>query len=350
MRCPALEQLPVPPKGKTGWPWTEESPQLPEAMLDGGAWPKISIVTPSYNQGEFIEETIRSVLLQGYPDVEFIIIDGNSTDHTIEVIKKYGPWISFWVSEDDQGQAHALNKGFHKATGVLIGWQNSDDYYGLRAFERCALIAQRHPDADVFHGTSHFVNETGAICQTIFTKNFILTEQPDSFPLFNFSNQSMLFNHRIFERGLFLDESYAHAMDNEFFVRLIISGCKFQFVPGLTGTCRLHKAAKTFYQEDVALFEAASICINTLKSKHAAAHIRRLAVRGFRTILIALFRKHRMREFRAGTRTLVKFGGLKMLSAKLAVRYLISLLGASVVKRVLGWKKTKIRCLKNLSS
>ena len=94
MRCPTLEELPPPPPGKTGWPWTEESPQLPDRMPDGSPWPRVTIVTPSLNQGTFIEETIRSVLLQGYPDLEYIIIDGGSTDDSVGAIQKYEKWFT----------------------------------------------------------------------------------------------------------------------------------------------------------------------------------------------------------------------------------------------------------------
>ena len=124
-----IEQLPTPPAGRTGWPWMESSPALPDAMPNGAAWPLISIVTPSYNQAQFIEQTIRSVLLQGYPNLEFIVMDGGSSDGSVEIIEKYAPWLSHWESAKDRGQSHAINKGFERSSGEVIAWLNSDDFY-----------------------------------------------------------------------------------------------------------------------------------------------------------------------------------------------------------------------------
>lgn len=107
-------------------------------MADGTAWPKISIVTPSFNQGQFIEETIRSVLLQGYPNFEYVIMDGGSTDRSVEIIKKYEPWLTSWFSGPDKGHGEALNKGFSRCSGDLFGWINSDDLYFVEAFARLA--------------------------------------------------------------------------------------------------------------------------------------------------------------------------------------------------------------------
>src|SRR5262245_25235628 len=127
MRCPALAELPPAPPGKSGWPWTIESSRLPVRRADGSAWPKVTIVTPSFNQGQFIEETIRSILLQGYPDLEYMVIDGGSTDDSVEIIRKYERWLNYWATENDRGQAHAINKAISRATGEIFNWINSDD-------------------------------------------------------------------------------------------------------------------------------------------------------------------------------------------------------------------------------
>ncbi len=112
---------------KTDWPWDVEIPQFPPTMQNGFPWPKISIITPSFNQAEFIEVTIRSVIRQGYPNLEYIIIDGGSTDGSVKIIKKYEEYLTYWVSESDRGQAHAINKGLLRITGDIFGWINSDD-------------------------------------------------------------------------------------------------------------------------------------------------------------------------------------------------------------------------------
>ncbi len=124
-----LKDLSPAPPDKLGWPWNEENQPLPERMADGSEWPKISIITPSYNYGRFIEETIRSVLLQGYPNLEYIIIDGGSTDETVNIIKKYEKCLTYWVSEPDKGQTDAINKGYERCTGNIFAWLNADDAY-----------------------------------------------------------------------------------------------------------------------------------------------------------------------------------------------------------------------------
>ncbi len=122
-----LANLPPPPYGCRGWPWTEASPALPPRRPDGLPWPTISIVTPSYNQGRFLEETIRSVLLQSYPSLEYVVIDGGSSDESVEIIRRYAPWLSYWQSARDGGQADAVNIGLAQCSGELFNFINSDD-------------------------------------------------------------------------------------------------------------------------------------------------------------------------------------------------------------------------------
>jgi hypothetical protein len=132
--CPTglLQHLPKIAADKTGWPWTVETD--PFVYATRAYWPKLTIVTPSFNQKDFIEQTIRSVLLQNYPNLEYIILDGGSTDGSVDVIKRYAPWLSYWQSARDAGQGQAINQGFSLASGDYYAWLNSDDYYLPDAF------------------------------------------------------------------------------------------------------------------------------------------------------------------------------------------------------------------------
>ncbi len=164
MRCPTLTELPPPPAGRTGWPWTAESPQLPDTMPDGRPWPRVSIVTPSYNQAQFIEETIRSVLLQGYPDLEYIIIDGGSTDGSVEIIRKYEPWLAYWVSERDHGQSHAIHAGIKLSTGDFCTWLNSDDLFYPRALGQAAQVLVDDPNSGFIYRDCAYISGNGDKC------------------------------------------------------------------------------------------------------------------------------------------------------------------------------------------
>jgi len=151
-------------------------------MYNKQDFPKISIVTPSYNQGDFIEETIQSVLNQNYPNLEYIIIDGGSTDNTIEIIKKYEDSITYWVSEKDNGQSDAINKGFSKATGDIFYWINSDDYLLPNTLFKIGEL-NWIPNIGAIVGLGHMVNLNNEIKYTPEFYDPITTEQ-----LYNWTN------------------------------------------------------------------------------------------------------------------------------------------------------------------
>jgi glycosyltransferase involved in cell wall biosynthesis len=167
-----IKDLPPPPPGKLGWPWTEQSQPLSDHMPDGSEWPRISIVTPSYNYGQFLEETIRSVLLQGYPNLEYIIMDGGSKDNSVEIIRKYEPWLQYWVSEPDNGQTAAIQKGFSKSTGVVWNWLNSDDILEKNALQKVADAFRDNPQATLFFGELIFFDEQKQFIEKTFFKSF----------------------------------------------------------------------------------------------------------------------------------------------------------------------------------
>ena len=127
---------------------------------------KFSIVTPSYNQGAYLEKTILSVIEQDWPNLEYIIIDGGSTDNSVEIIKKYEKHLTYWVSEKDRGQSHAINKGFAHATGDLFGWLNSDDFYAMGALKAVAEVYRANPTAGAIVGAGNMVNEAGVVLRS----------------------------------------------------------------------------------------------------------------------------------------------------------------------------------------
>lgn len=239
---PTLDQLPPPPPGKTGWPWTEESPQLPDAMPDGRPWPRVSIVTPSYNQATFIEETIRSVLLQGYPDLEYIVIDGGSTDESVNIIRKYSNWLASWVSEPDRGQTHAINKGLRRVTGDLVAWLNADDTYVPGAFSEAAAVMGAADGPAFVYGDCQQIDEMGrplgmykGACDGL-----------ESFHLFraHVHQPTIFFRRALLEEVGYLDESLDFAMDVEFYMR-VAARHELRHIPRVLASFRIHAASKT---------------------------------------------------------------------------------------------------------
>ena len=335
MRCPTLSELPPPPSGKTGWPWTEEGSQLPDVMPDGSEWPRISIVTPSYNQGQFIEETIRSILLQGYPNIEYIIIDGGSTDNTLEIIKKYQQYIAYWVSEPDNGQSYALNKGFRKATGQFIGWQNSDDFYDNAAFVKTVEASLVYPNVDIIYGTTHNIDETGGFIRKYPVSAFDIHEM---IPYLNMCNQSMFFRRKIFDKDNFIDEEFRHAMDLEFLVRLALKNHKFYFCPDILGYYRVHKYAKGSTQNNIALKECLTIYSWIAEDRNVVSSVKDKAILSIYGLCLDSFRQLELDTFHKGIKVLTSLSGLRHVDTKLAIKYLLSLLESNKLGKLIQLK------------
>jgi glycosyltransferase involved in cell wall biosynthesis len=332
-----LKDLPPPPPNKVGWPWTEQTPPLPEFFPDGSNLPQISVVTPSYNQSQFIEESIRSVLLQGYPNLEYIIIDGGSTDNSVEVIKKYEKFLAYWVSEKDEGQANALNKGFRKVTGQLIGWQNSDDYYYPDSFRQAAQAATSE-SADIFYGSVNVSDEVGHVLRTVSATEFKLEEM---FPWFKIFNESMFFRHKVLEEN-FINENYQHYLDYELFWRLIFADYQFQFVPSLSACRRLHAKAKGYTQLDIAARELFATYKMAYKHPNLPITVRSQIIDSCHSLCLDNFAKLRLDMFRTNVRDLVAISGFQVLELKLVIKYLLSFLGVRYLTRLRNMKEGKI--------
>jgi glycosyltransferase involved in cell wall biosynthesis len=246
MHYPILNELRPPPEGKVGWPWTEASRPLPASAPEGSAWPPISIITPSFNQGQFIEETIRSVLLQGYPNLEYFVIDGGSTDQTLDVIRKYEPWLGHWVSEPDFGQSHAINKGLAHATGDLVAYINSDDLYLPGAFTAVAEHFITRPTCSWICGDVIFF---GGGQPTMSPKTVLPSAPAAWLARQHFAPQPGMFWRRELLRDGF-DERFRYCFDFELFLRLLFSGHKCEHLPLALASFRLHETSKTIAEAE----------------------------------------------------------------------------------------------------
>lgn len=254
MRCPNLYELPSPPEGKNGWPWTEESLKLSERRESDEEWPKVSIVIPSYNQGQYIEETIRSILLQGYPNLECIVVDGGSTDNTLQILKKYEAWFSSCLSESDNGQSNAINKGIKLSNGKWFAWMNSDDIYYKNAFHK--LSEDFSTNIDFLYGKTAFIDEN-SVESGIQNPPFL---NLDKLLLSFYSNQYIIPSQSVFVKMELidavggLDENLCYSMDIDWYIRFRLKNVVYKQYNNVNSGYRIHKDAKSqaqdlFFQE-----------------------------------------------------------------------------------------------------
>ena len=235
-----MPSLPPPPAAQAGWPW--RSAAAPAIREPAGGWPRLTVVTPSYNQAPYLERTIRSVLLQGYPNLEYIVIDGGSNDGSVEIIRKYERWITFWVSEPDHGQAGAINKGLKRATGELLAWQNSDDIFYPGAFATVAMRSLSRPDAALIIGNINLIDEDDRVLTDLrFVRPTFKALLAEGMVL---TNQAAFWRRGVHERIGWLNEEMVCAFDYEWFLR-VLEQRRADHIDRVLGAFRIHRQAKS---------------------------------------------------------------------------------------------------------
>jgi len=209
--------------------------------------PLVTIVTPSYNQAVYIEETIQSVLNQDYKNMQYIIIDGASTDGTVNIIKKYKKRISKWVSESDQGQTDAINKGFSLAEGEIIGWLNSDDTLLPHAVSEAVQYLSDHPAAGLVYGDANYIDEDSEVSGKFPAAQTTLKKLHRGYV--HIPQQASFFRKSLWDQVGPLDPSFYFAMDYDLWVRLA-SVSEIKYLARLWANFRLHADAKTISADD----------------------------------------------------------------------------------------------------
>lgn len=218
----------------------------------------ISAITPSYNQGEFIERTILSVLNQRIPPCEYLVFDGGSTDKTVEILKKYEKHLS-WISEKDKGQTDAVNKGLRVAKGDIIAWINSDDIYYPRAFETVIHFFENNPKIDIVYGKANHIDKQDKFIETYPTEPWEIKRLESTCFL---SQPAVFFRRKVAEQYGILDDALSYCMDYEYWLRLAIRGAHFAYIPLVLAGSRFYLETKTLGQRPAVHAE-----INTMLHK-----------------------------------------------------------------------------------
>jgi glycosyltransferase involved in cell wall biosynthesis len=205
---------------------------------------KISVVVPSFNQGEFIERTILSIIGQNYPNLELIVIDGGSSDDTVEVLKKYNKYIAHWVSEEDRGQSDAVNKGLKMTTGSIIGWLNSDDIYLNDNLFTINKYFKSNKKTDIVFANYYFIDNNDFILsrrkEIKFNRNVCIWTKGCYH-----ANCSGFFRESVFEKIGYIDPDLHYSMDFEFYLRAYNKGQKISHYNEIWSGYRLHDASKS---------------------------------------------------------------------------------------------------------
>ncbi|MEN8243257.1 MAG: glycosyltransferase family 2 protein, partial [Chloroflexota bacterium] len=208
--------------------------------------PLVTVITPSYNQAEYLEQTIYSVLNQDYPSLEYIVVDGGSDDGSVEIIEKYADRLAWWVSEKDNGQADAINKGFSRANGEIVAWLNSDDVYLPGTIRRAVETLQQHPDAGLTYGKLLSINARGEQVNTISYQQYALE---DLLSFFIIGQPTVFMRRALLEQVGPLDESYSYLLDHQLWLRFA-QLAPMVYVPIPAAAARYHPSAKNMAQAE----------------------------------------------------------------------------------------------------
>ena len=271
------------------WPWGDIDEKSRISVADN--LPKITIVTCSYNQGQFLEATILSVLKQHYPNLEYIVIDGGSTDNSVDIIKKYSSAFTHWRSEPDNGQSHAINKGFALATGDILGWLNSDDMLAPGALYAVSQAwAEMRPD--VLTGNSDFVDENGNFerhwfaqeprIEDLLTASAVTAPQPSTF-----------WSRECWRKYGPLDEDFHWVMDYALWVRMAAGGVRWSILNKTLSLWRHHEDQKTkqLTRSVVYVQDTREMLSRFIKSDLCNERLRKLARYGIEKTWIKQWRK-----------------------------------------------------------
>jgi glycosyltransferase involved in cell wall biosynthesis len=204
--------------------------------------PLVSIVTPSYNQARFLEATIQSVLGQTYPNIEYIVIDGGSTDGSVDVIRRYADRLAAWVSEKDAGQTDAVNKGFARAHGDILAWLNSDDVYRPDAVAEAVAFLETHPQVGMVYGDADFIDEHGEAIGRFPAAQTDLRRLQRGYV--HIPQQAAFWRADLWRKVGPLDPAFYFAMDYDLWVRLARVS-QIRYHPRVWAGFRLHGASKT---------------------------------------------------------------------------------------------------------
>jgi len=210
--------------------------------MDTPKLPLVSIVTPSYNQAQFLESTIRSVLDQDYPNIEYIVVDGGSTDGSPEIIRRYADRLAWWVSEKDRSQTEAINKGFAHAGGSIHAWLNSDDTYEPHAISEAVEFLQKRPEVGLVYGDANYIDEAGRVIGRFRAAQTDLRRLLQGYV--HIPQQSSFWRGDLWRELGPLDPTFHYAMDYDLWVR-IAAKAPIQYTPQLWSNFRIHLEGKT---------------------------------------------------------------------------------------------------------